>query len=152
MAITAHGMYGATIIDIFDTTQLAINTDTASFFYVAMFTNSVTSPNFNTDTAYGVAPYNANEVTDGLGSYVAGGKAIATCTLSASSGNVDWTLANVSWASSSIVNARGGLVYAQALAGDNAFALFNFVSDYTSTNGTFQITWATPAIRFDLTP
>lgn len=115
-----------------------------------MFTNSIT-PNFTTDTAYGVSPYDANEVS-GTG-YSAGGTALATTTFTGSSGSATFDAADTSWSSSTITNAKGALIYADALAGNNAICLINFGADYSTNNGTFLITWhATGIFVVDLTP
>mgnify|MGYP006322726171 CR=1 FL=1 len=114
MAVTASGLYVLTFIDILDTTQLAIDLDLETH-KGAMFTNTIT-PNFSTDTAYGVAPYNANEVS-GTG-YTAGGNAITTTTVTESpAGTLMWDAADMSWTTSTITNARCLLAYADVLAG-----------------------------------
>jgi hypothetical protein len=150
MAVTASGLFVATWIDILDTTQLAIDLDLETH-KVAMFTNSIT-PNFSTDTAYGAAPYNANEVA-GTG-YSAGGTALTTTTVTESpTGTLMFDAADTSWASSTITNARCALIYADALAGNNAIVLVNFGADYSTQNGTFLIQWASGGIfTIDLTP
>lgn len=150
MAITASGLYVVTFVDVFDTTQLALDLDLQTH-KIAMFTNSVTSPNFTTDTAYGVAPYDANEVS-GTG-YSAGGTAVTTTTFTGASGTCTFDAADTSWSSSTITNARGGLIYADALAGNQAICLINFGADYSTNNGTFLITYnASGIFTIDLTP
>jgi len=150
MAVTVSGLYLPTWLGILNATQLAVNLvgDTVN---VAMFSNSVT-PNFSTDTAYGVAPYNANEVS-GTG-YTAGGAALASKTLTESpTGTIMFDAADVAWSTSTITNARCALVYDNTLAGKNAIALVNFGADYSTTAGTFTIQWATSGIfTLDVTP
>jgi hypothetical protein len=150
MAITASGLYLITFIDALDSTQLALDLDLDTH-KVAMFTNAIT-PNFSTDTAYGAAPYNANEVS-GTG-YTAGGAALTGTTLTESpTGSIMWDAADVSWAASTITNARGALIYADALAGNNAICFVNFGSDYSTSSGTFTIQWPTTGIwALDATP
>lgn len=150
MAVTASGLYVSTFIDVLDTTQLALDLDLETH-KVAMFTNSIT-PNFSTDTAYGVAPYNANEVS-GTG-YTAGGTALTGTTVTESpAGTLMWDAANTSWTTSTITNARCALIYADALAGNNAIVLVNFGADYSTSAGTFEIQWAAGGIlTIDLTP
>ena len=47
----------------------------------------------------------------------------------------------------------GALIYADALAGNNAIVFINFGSDYSTSAGTFPIQWATTGIfTIDLTP
>lgn len=150
MAVTASGLFVATWIDILDTTQLAIDLDLETH-KVAMFTNSIT-PNFSSDTAYGVAPYNANEVS-GTG-YTAGGATLTTTTVSESpTGTLMWDASDTAWSGSTITSARCALLYADALAGNNAIVLVNFGADYSTTAGTFTIQWASGGIlTIDLTP
>lgn len=150
MAVTASGLFVPTWMDILDTTQLAIDLDLETH-KVAMFTNTIT-PNFSTDTAYAVAPYNANEVS-GAG-YTAGGALLTTTTVSESpAGTLMWDAADTSWASSTITNARCALIYADALVGKNAICLVNFGADYSTVSGTFTIQWAAGGIlTIDLTP
>ena len=143
MSVTASGLYVATWTDILDTTQLAIDLDLETH-KVAMFTDSVT-PNFSTDTAYGSAPYNANEVS-GTG-YTAGGTALTTTALSESpTGTIKWDADDTSWSTSTITNAKFALIYADALAGNNVIVGINFGSNFSTTAGTFTIQWASGGI------
>lgn len=150
MAVTASGLFIATWTDILDTTQLAIDLDLETH-KVAMFTNTIT-PNFSTDTAYGVSPYDANEVS-GTG-YTAGGTELTTTALSESpTGTIMYDAADTAWASSTISSARCAIIYADALAGNNAILLVNFGGDYSTTSGTFTIQWnASGIFTLDLTP
>lgn len=149
MAVTASGLFIPTFRDVLDASQLAIDFD-AENHKCAMFTDSIT-PNFSTDTAYGSAPYNANEVS-GTG-YTAGGAAVTGTTLTESpTGSLMWDANDVSWASSTIPNCRCCLIYADAVA-DQAILLVNFGGDYASNAGTFLIQWAaTGMFAWDLTP
>lgn len=149
MAITVSGLYVATFVDVLDTTQLAIDLDLETH-KGALFSNSIT-PNFTTDTAYGVTPYDANEVTGT--NWAAGGVALAGTTVAASSGTLVFDASDVSVATTTITNARGYLLYADALAGNNAIVLVNFGADYSTVAGTFAITWnASGIFVVDLTP
>lgn len=143
MAVSKSGLFVATWIDILDTTQLAVDLDLETH-KLALFTNSIT-PNFSTDTAYGSAPYNANEVS-GTG-YTSGGTAITTTTVTESpTETLMWDAADTSWTTSTITNARCGLAYADALAGNNAICLINFAADFSTTAGTFLVQWASGGI------
>jgi hypothetical protein len=149
MAITASGIYCTTFMDVFDTTQLAIDLDLETH-KGALFNNSVT-PDFSADTAYGVAPYNANEVTGT--NWASGGVVLTGTTLSILTGTVIFDATDVSVASTTITNARGYLLYADVLAGDRAIVLVNFGADYSTVNGTFGVVWAAGGIAsWDLTP
>lgn len=151
MAITASGLYCATFMDVLDTTQLALDLDLETH-KGALFTNSIT-PNFSTDTAFGVSPYNANEVTSGGAEWPAGGIALTGTNLAISSGTITFDATDVSQSGTTLTNARGYLLYADALAGNNAILLVNFGADYSTVNGTFAIVWNASGIAtFDLTP
>lgn len=150
MAVTASGLFYATFADILDTTQLAIDLDLETH-KGALFTDTLT-PNFSTDTAYGVAPYNANEVTGT--NWASGGVVLTTTTVSESpAGSLMFDAADVSVASTTISNAMCYLLYADALAGNNAICLVDFVTAYSTSNGTFGIQWAAAGVfAIDLTP
>jgi hypothetical protein len=149
MAITASGLYVATFVDLLDTTQLAIDLDLETH-KGALFSNSIT-PNFTTDTAFGVSPYDANEVTGT--NWAAGGVALTGTTFTGASGTATFDATDVSVANTTLTNARGYLLYADALAGNNAILLVNFGADYSTVAGTFAITWHANGIAtIDLTP
>lgn len=150
MAVTASGLFFTTWSDILDTTQLAIDLDLDTH-KGALFSNTIT-PNFDTDSAYGVAPYNANEVS-GTG-WAAGGPALVGTAITVSpAGTLMYDATDVSQASTTLTNARCYLLYADVLAGDRAIVLVNFGADFSTVNGTFGIQWAaTGLLTIDLTP
>lgn len=149
MAITASGLYVATFVDVLDTTQLALDLDLETH-KGALFNNTIT-PNFTTDTAYAVAPYDANEVTGT--NWAAGGVALTGTTFTASAGTAIFDATDVSVANTTITGARGYFLYADALVGNNAILLINFGADYATSAGTFAITFAAGGIAvLDLTP
>jgi hypothetical protein len=146
----ASGLFFPTWRDILDTTQLAIDLDLDTH-KVALFTASVT-PDYSADTAYGVSPWDANEVS-GTG-YTAGGVVITGTAVDESpTGTLRWDGTDVQWTSSTITNARYALTYADALAGNNAIVNTDLGTNYSTQNGTFLITWASGGIlTIDLTP
>lgn len=150
MAITASGFYLVTFIDLFDTTQLAVDFDLETH-RSALFTNSIT-PNFSSDTAYGAAPYNANEVS-GTG-YTAGGVLLTGTTVAESpTGTVRLDADDLVWSGATLTGIRGVLTYADALAGNNALMLHNLGQDYAVTAGTFTVQWPSGGYAtIDLTP
>jgi hypothetical protein len=151
VAVTASGLFVLTFIDVLDTTQLALDLDLETH-KLALFTNSIT-PNFSTDTAYGVAPYNANELP-ATGGYTTGGFVITTTTVTESpAGTIMWDAADWTQSSTTWTNARAGLAYADALAGNNAICLVNFGADFSTVAGTFTVQWASGGIfNWDVTP
>ena len=151
MAVTASGLFYPTWAAVINATQLAMNLISDDI-KMAMFTNSIT-PNFSSDTAYGVAPYNANEVS-GTG-YTAGGVSLSGKVIDESpTGTLRYdATTDPSWANSTITNARCALGWDDTLAGNNAVGLTNFGADFSTQNGTFTIQLATTGWFFiDLTP
>src|SRR5215204_3851059 len=149
MAVTASGIYVATLNDVLDTTQLALDLDLETH-KGAIFSNAIT-PNFTTDTAYAVAPYDASEVTGT--NWPAGGVALTGTTVTGSAGATIFDATDVSVATVTFTNGRCYLLYADALAGNNAILLVNFGADYSPVAGTFGITWPAGGIfAIDLTP
>jgi hypothetical protein len=150
MAVTVSGLFYATWADMVDTTQLAVDLDLETH-KGAIFTNTIT-PNFSTDTAYAVAPYNANEATGT--NWASGGVALTGTTISESpTGSLMFDATDVSVANVTFVNGRCYMLYADALAGNNAIVVVNFGADYSPTAGTFSITWASTGVfAIDLTP
>ena len=158
MAITASGLYVATWLDALDATQLALDMSLATHKF-ALFSNTIT-PNFNTDTAFGVSPYDANEVfgtgwaTGGVALSAAGtGGTSTNPAITGGSGNIKYDMDDVIVSGTTLTNARGGLLYADALAGNNAICLINFGADYSTVAGTFTITWNAAGVFYiDVTP
>ena len=145
-AFSVSGLYVTNFIDVFDATQLAIDTSLTTHKW-AMYTNTLT-PNYSTDVAYSAT----NEVA-GTG-YTAGGQTILSPTTTESpSGTLMYDMADQVWASPTSVTARGAILYADVLAGNNLIVAMTFGSDFTSTAGTFTIQFAsTGCFTIDLTP
>lgn len=149
MSVTVSGLLLPTWIDALDTTQLALDLDLDTH-RIALFSNSIT-PNFDTDTAYGVAPYNANEVSGT--NWAAGGVLLPGTTFLGASGTATFDATDISVATTTLTAARAGLIYADALAGNNGILLVNFGADYSTVAGTFAITWSASGIfTIDFTP
>lgn len=149
MAITASGLFFPTFEDALDNdAAIALDTDTHK---AALFTNSLTSPNFGTNTAYGSAPFNANEVGS-----PSGGVALTSVTvaLDSSSGiKLKFDAADTAWSSQTISGIRGVLIYDDTITtpvADPALCLVNLGSDYAVTSGVFTLQWAAGGI-FTLT-
>jgi len=153
MAVTASGLFVSTFIDVLDTTQLALDLDLETH-KIALFSDTIT-PNFSTNTAYGVTPYDANEVS-GTG-WAAGGVALtSTVFTEAVTGSAVFDAADVSEATTTLTSAMCGLIYADALAGNNAICLVDFVTAVSTVAGTLTITWTAPGsggiFNIDFTP
>lgn len=141
MAVTASGIFVPTIRDALGSEQIGLDLD-AETHKVALFTNSIT-PNFTTDTAYGLSPYEANEVTGT--NWPAGGVALTGATFTAISGGVKFDAADVSTATVTVSDARCALIYAAGLD-DEAIVLLDFGEDVEATAGTLDIIWHTSGI------
>ena len=149
MAITKSGLYVANIIDVFDTTQLAIDLDLETH-KLALYLDALT-PNFSSDVSYSVT----NEAS-GTG-YTAGGELLTTTVFTeAVAGSAVYDADDGSWAASTIANAMAAIGYADALGGNNLIWLSDFVSAVSTTSGTLTVQWAAAnaggAFNFDLTP
>jgi len=147
MAITASGLYFPSFEDIVDNdSAIDLAADTHK---VALFTNSLTAPNFGTDTAYGSAPYNANEVGS-----PSGGVALSsvTVTLDTSSGvRLKFDAADTAWGSQSISGIRGALIYDDTITtpvADPVLCLVDLTTDYAVTSGVFTLQWASGGIFY----
>lgn len=150
MAVTASGVFALTARDALKQT-IVLNTTLTSHKW-ALFDNNIT-PNFTTDTAYGVAPYDTHEAS-GTG-YSAGGKDLTGLnpTTTATSGTVVYDMDDISWAASTITSVVCALEYADALAGNNAICLLYFGGAFSSSASTFTIQFATGGVFvWDVTP
>lgn len=133
---------------LIDTLGFSLEAETAK---VALFTSSLGAVNFDTNTAYGASPFNANEVPNGSG-YTTGGAALTSTEITVSSGTLVFDAADSSWASSTFTSVRYALHYADP-ASDEAITLVDFGSNYSTSNGTFTIQWNSSGIfTIDLTP
>ena len=152
MAVTASGLFVATWVDALDATQLALDLD-AETHRLALFANSIT-PDFDAaaaNAAYGAGVFAAGEVS-GTG-WAAGGVLLTGTTYTGASGSATFDASDISVPSTTLTGARCALIYADALAGNNAIALVNFGADYSTNNGVFAITWHPSGIFVvDLTP
>ncbi len=139
----ATGGFGLTFRDILrNATAVDLDGDTIK---AALFTNSITTPNFDTNTAYGAAPFNANEVS-GTG-YTAGGVALAGLAVTAATPvatqlNLDAN--DAAWTTATFSSVRGVLVYDDTIAtptADPGIVAITFGADFAVTSGTFTIVW-----------
>jgi hypothetical protein len=142
----SSGLYVETLIDVLDTTQLALDLDLETH-KAALYTSS-RAPDYGVDTAY----TSTNEIV-GTG-YTAGGQALTTTAVSESpTGSLKFDADDPSWTSSTITNARYLDLYADALAGNNLIAGVDFGANYSTSSGTFTVQWASGGIfAIDLTP
>jgi hypothetical protein len=152
MAVTASGLFVATLVDVLDTTQLALDLDLETH-KLALYPNTIT-PDFDAaaaSAAYGAGVFSGTEVT-GTG-WSAGGVALTGTTFTGSGGTATWDATDVSQAGTTLTGVRCGMAYADALAGNNAIVLSNFAADFATIAGTLQVAWHALGIFYiDLTP
>ncbi len=155
MAITASGIYVANIISSFNATQLALDLSLTTH-KLALISNTAT-PNFDTDVTWN----STNEVSGtgwasggiALSAAAAGGTSTAPTLTESPTGTIMYDMNDVAVSSTTLTNARAARIYADALAGDNLIVLINFGADYSTSNGTFGIQWASTGVfAIDVTP
>ena len=130
----ASGVYGVTHRDIWDASQLAVNTSSDTIKY-ALVTDAET-PDFDADDFY--ADFSANEVS-GTG-YTAEGATLASITFLNASGFLSFDAADTSWTTSTITNARGGITHDDTLASGPLLHAVTFGADFSTVAGTFLVT------------
>lgn len=127
----------ATLVDIVDATQLAF-APLADTMKSAFFDGSL-AVDAETFSAYGVAPFNAGELSGG--GYSAGGATLGTKTwaIQTGTGKMRWLTAAIS-----IANVTGDvrwmLHYDDTLAGNNAWYAGDFGSEYALVAETLNVT------------
>jgi hypothetical protein len=148
-AFSSSGMYLVNWIDILDATQLAIDLSLTTHKW-ALYTNTL-SPNFSTDTSYSAT----NEISGT--NYTAGGRTIAAgggspTVTESPTGTIMYDQNDMTWPTASFT-ARGGILYADALAGDNLIVAQTYGADITATAGTFTIQFnSLGVLTLDITP
>lgn len=140
MAFPSSGLFVATMVNVLDTDQLAIDLDLETH-KVALYTDSITGADLVTDVGYGAGAWAANEVPNATG-YTTGGELLTgTSYVAGAGGLTTFDAVDTPWTTSTFSSVRGCLVYADAVAGNNGIIAVNFGSDYGVTSGTFTIQW-----------
>ena len=129
----ASGLYGITFLNALNNSHaLDLDNDTIKIMLVT-------------------SSYTPDEVS-GSG-YTSGGNTLSSLSLTQTSGTIKFDAADTSWSSATITNARGAVIYDDTLTNDPLIAYIDFGSDFSSSNGTFTITFASGGIfTIDLTP
>jgi hypothetical protein len=158
MAITASGLYVQNFIDELDATNVGLDLSVAT--HRLSLISNVATPNFDTDVIWSAT----NEVvgtgwaTPGvlLSVAAAGGTSTAPTVTVSPTGTLMYDMNDIAVAATTITNARGVRLYADALTTPTADALLlliNFGADFSTNNGTFGIQFAgTGVFALDLTP
>jgi hypothetical protein len=148
-------------------TNAAAYNFTATTHKLALFSdiNVVTPTTYEADTAYGGAPFNAGEVTTttywpaggwALSAWPSGGSGgTASFDISTTHGSITFDASDVSKPTTTLASVMCALLYDDATS-DKCMLVVDFVTAVSTSNGTFEIVWATPAngaiFRLDLTP
>jgi hypothetical protein len=147
VAITRDLWFVDTQVKMFNNDiALDLGDTAAGAFKMALFQDSITPDASQSNPAYGSSPFNAGEVS-GTG-YTAGGAALTSVVFEehpSSAGTIRWDFDNVSWAASTIPNAKGCLIYVTALS-NRAVLLRTFGQEYSSQDGTFSVNLHTDGI------
>lgn len=147
-AFASSGMYLVNWIDILDATQLAIDLSLTTHKW-ALYTNTLT-PNFSTDQTYSATNEISGTNYTAAGRTIAAGGGSPTVTESPT-GTIMYDQNDMTWPTASFT-ARGGILYADALA-DQLIVAQTYGADYTATNGTFTIQFASGGVlTLDITP
>jgi hypothetical protein len=158
MAITASGIYVQNMIDEFDVTNVGFDWTLTTHKFALLA--AAATVNFDTDVTWS----NTNEVT-GTG-WATGGIALSVISTGGSSaaptltisptGTMMYDVNDFAVSATTISNARGGRLYADALTtptADALMVLLNFVTDFSTNNGVFGVQFpATGMVAFDFTP
>lgn len=158
MAITASGFYIQNLIDELDATNVGFDL-TLTTHKIALISDSAT-PNFDTDVTWN----STNEISGtgwasggiALSVAAAGGTSTAPTLTISPTGTIMWDMNDIAVASTTLTNAMAARFYADALTTPTADALIllvDFVTAFSTVNGTFGIQWAATGVAtIDGTP
>jgi hypothetical protein len=143
----ASGLYGITLRDQYDTSQLAVNIDSDSF-KLALVTDTHT-PDFNAHDFFADL---TNEIPNGSG-YTTGGNVTTGESIAVAAGFLTIDFTDVAWTVSTFSGVRAGAWYDDTLASDPLICMNNFGSDFSVTAGTLTVVvHANGYLRFDIVP
>ena len=152
MAVTASGLFVTTFQLILDNT-IAVDMSSETNIMCALISDAAT-PDFAAHDYW--ADLSASEVTGT--NWAAKGVALTGTTWTSTGGALMWDAANVSVASTTLSNAMAAVIFDDSVSSPTADAmicLVDFTSPYSTSNGTFAITWSTSPnciFSIDLTP
>ena len=154
-AFGTSGLFVANHIDVYDATQLAVDLSLTSH-KIALYNNTKT-PNYSTDVSFNTT----NEVTGtgwasggvALSAAASGGGSTSPTLTESPTGTMMYDMADVAVSGTTLTNARGCEIYADALAGDNLIVGITFGSDFSTVAGIFGIQWSASGVfTVDWTP
>jgi hypothetical protein len=157
---TNSGLFVSTMRDALDTTGLGVDYLLTTHKLALFNSTAYAAITYNEDPArYGTAPFAANECygtnwAQGgvlLSAAATGGTSTAP-TFVVSSGSLVYDMADVNVASVTVANARGVLLYADALTNKEALLFVDFGATYSAGDGAFNIKWGVGGVfAIDLT-
>jgi hypothetical protein len=158
VAITASGWYVQNMIDEFDVTNTGLDL-TLTTHKIALISDAAT-PNFDTDVTWNSTNEVAGTgwVTGGiaLSAAAAGGTSTAPTLTVSPAGTMMWDMGDVAVSATTLTSAMAARIYADALTTPTADALIiliDFVTAFSTNNGTFGIQWAAAGVgTVDWTP
>lgn len=122
---------------------------TPDTFKVALYNNTVSTAPYSAALAsavYLVGDWVTGNEVSGTG-WAAGGQTLSTpATTESPTGTIMWTAGNVSVSGTTLSNVFGCLVYDNTLATKYGLCGIAFGASYSTTSGTFGITWAAAGI------
>ena len=136
----ASGTYGPFWRDTVGNVK-AFDLDASDTIKLSLVADAYT-PNFDTHDEFADI---TNEVT-GTGWAAAQALASPVFNLTITTGFATFDATDVSVGSTTLSNVRGGVTWDDTLAGDPLIHAVTFGADYSTSNGTFAITWAATGI------
>ncbi len=152
MAFGGSGFFTQSFVDLIDGTALLLWG--SATWNIALF-NDTATPDFTVtaaNSAYGVGVWATNEVS-GTG-WSAGGPTLVTTSPvkeSPAAGQVIMDATDVSETATTLVNAEGCLIYRGSLTTpvvDQGLIVVDFGAAYSTTNGTFAVTFDTNGVAY----
>lgn len=140
MAWSGSGWYADTLKLAIGTTPITLNLESETAHRIALYDTSITPDYSASAPAYSTT----GEIT-GTG-YTAGGVVLTTTTLGVSGGYLSWDADSPSWTSSTLTGVRGAQIYADALTGNNLIVGIDFLSSFSTADGTLLITFSANGI------
>tara|TARA_B110000014_G_C20073892_1_gene560382 strand:+ start:620 stop:1081 length:462 start_codon:yes stop_codon:yes gene_type:complete len=152
----ASSLFAKTFKTLMTGSGVTVDFDTDTF-NCALVKLAGWTPQFDTDSKYS----DIDSELPATGNYVLGGETLTGVALtqtSDGSATITFDAADVSWTTSTLTDVRAGVVYSKTVnddnvANDSLIAYIDFLGDFSTTSGTFQIQWNPSGIfTLDLKP
>ena len=152
----ASSLFAKTFKTLMTGSGVTVDFDTDTF-NCALVKLAGWTPQFDTDSKYS----DIDSELPATGNYVLGGETLTGVALtqtSDGSATITFDAADVSWTASTLTDVRAAVVYSKTVnddnvANDSLIAYIDFLGDFSTTSGTFQIQWNPSGIfTLDLKP